>query len=344
MSFDMSMQVGFYDAFGQPVAQHSYAIGAQHGTGTLFAFPSFGGFALGPGDRGHKGVVYPARMWTPRMIGSQPVGIRLPSSLYMALGMGQFRVDPSYLYKVSDWDENRAPDKCEAGLTYAINGVCHQACNRVMWATRMSNFTDCPVNWPDSFSASYWVYGYYGKLTEDVAVNLARRLAARAFPEGQFDVAAKGPPVPEEALPMARAATNELRELNGKALRGYLAGHVSREERQSEIDLMLSVALASHQAEFDPTAMQGILTPDERFRKLKLDLDQQLIRGQVSNAEYAATVNKAFRAMTTELRNVLAADAFEKLFPEQAGGGHFDLVDPALMPVSYAATKALVGA
>lgn len=329
---DSIARAGFYNVLGKPVAHHTYVILER--AGVPWAFPCFGGIALREGYRGASGVVYPADLWTPYMIGSQNVGPGMPASLYMALGMAQFTTTPRTDWRVEDWERywDAAPIveegiACHAGLLYAINGVCHQACNRILWSSRRGAFTECPVNWPPSFSASYWVYGYYGKLTEGDAVALAQELVRR------LDAGAS---VGGHASAVARASATPLGDVVEQIVGsrgGALLAPVSRDERRPELVAMLAAAPEGRAAASAPTTIQGVADLDQRFGALKADLDRQLLRGELTNDAYAQVLNDAFRLMVEELRDALPAATHQQLFGEVGPG--YELVSPSLMPASY---------
>lgn len=85
--FDCTLQVGYYKLSGGPVGEHTFVVGNYNGE--RYAFPCFGGYALSEGEHGDSGVVYPAELWSPYIIGSTRQGNSLPANLYVALGMAQ---------------------------------------------------------------------------------------------------------------------------------------------------------------------------------------------------------------------------------------------------------------
>jgi hypothetical protein len=347
--FDSTITCGYYDAFQVQNIDHTYAL-IDH-QGELYAFPCYGQVARHEGEFGIKNVKYPVDLWTPYMLGSQNVGSSLPANLFVALGMAQFTRTPAYNHRLSDWIEywKKMPDgaACWGGIVYGVSGVCQQVCNRVLWSTREKDFTYCPVNWPPSFSASYWVYGYYGKITEPVAELLARQLVeiartASAPPILQMDrIAAMSvvvpPRLPDVASPPVAASTGvsldpELRTALGKELRKELGGGVKKEERRGDVEQLLSRAPGGAAVTGSSLTLSGVLHPDEKFAALKSELDKQLLRGEIRHQEYADQVNQGFARMLEEFRNVLPAETFASLFPDSSA---HNIVQRDQMPVSY---------
>ena len=347
--FDCKIKAGYYNLFGGPVGEHTFAI-AEQGSDT-YAFPCFGSFAFGEKDRGQVGVVYPATLWSPYMLFSQPQGQELPANLSVALGMAQWEPiqgPPTFL--VSDWDNfwSSLPESlrglspsCNAGITYALTGVCQQACNRILWSTQQDWFTYTPVNWPPSFSASYWVYGYYGKLTEGAAVQFAAGLVAEAkrrttriMYEVSFDADNAGQLALEEANRAAQKTA--LRQT-----RAALKTVAPKIKRNLEVRKMLK-AVPGGKRVVDSKQLSGMLGPDEKFNKLKLELDKQLLRGEVSHDEYAGRVNQAFSQMLEEFRNVLPPVTFRAMFRDVPTDGTIQLIARQQMPESYAPVQEML--
>lgn len=336
--FDSTARAGFYGVAGGKVAHHTYVILEQGGHS--WGFPCFGGLALHEQHRGATRVEYPASLWTPYMLQSQNVGTTLPANLFVALGMAQCSLSPAGNWTVADWesywDENPVEEgiACHTGLAYGVSGVCHQATNRILWASRQGDFTTCPVNWPPSFSASYWVYGYYGKLTEGVATDLASALVAKA----RAGASAGGRSI--ASMSTDQGPDEELNSALGSALREGLRRPQERAERQLELEQILGL---HHSGGLGVAAasMGSVVDCDQAFSQTKRELDQQLLRGEITNQAYAESLNQAFDSLVVELRDRIPAERFGTLFPEHAAGQHPALVRPELMPKSYDSFQAL---
>jgi hypothetical protein len=63
---------------------------------------------------------------------------------------------------IASWGSLATSDiqKSHAGIIYLVTGVCHQACNRVLFAATNDDWGY--INWTPSFEQSYGLYGYYG--------------------------------------------------------------------------------------------------------------------------------------------------------------------------------------
>ncbi len=368
--YDCTMTAGYYK-LGSSSSSSSSSSGSSAGgvgehtfnmaqyKGELYAFPCFGAFAL-QNDPDllallkfkleTLGLVYPAELWSPWMIGSKPQGKSLPANMYVAMGLAQFTplppknpaFDPKGPpdYRVESWKNwwRSLPEKeqgysseCNAGLTYAVTGVCQQASNRILWATRQDQFTYTPVNWPPSFSATYWVYGYYGKLTQAVAIALAGHLIHNAKRQAIGGVSFE---VDSDEMKALKKVGNDAKKASLQKTRKALVNGVPARTRKQEVKKMLAAAPETSLV-IDSKKLGGILAPDEKFNTLKTELDKQLVRGEVSHDEYAAQVNGAFGHMLQEFRNILPPETFKTMFRDVPESGPVEIIARKDMPESY---------
>lgn len=320
--FDCTLRAGYYSLGGGPYAEHTFVTATRDGDAAQFAFPCFGSFGYANGERGHQAVVYPAEFWSPYAIGSRPQGKELRGNLYVALGMARWSTQPGYDYQERDWDNfwSTLPEQlrgyspsCNAGLLYAVTGVCHQATNRILWASRQGDFTTTPVNWPPSFSKSYWVYGYYGKLSEEAAIAFANNLINVVRASG-VGARKSGKTDSDELKAIAKVAEQAtVRSIAQSKAALTTNAAQSAADRGQEIEAMLALT-KSVQISGRVKGPQGIIEIDREFQALKKELDIQLIRGEVSHKEYADKVNAAFCRMMEELRNEMAPEVFKVYF------------------------------
>lgn len=275
--FDCVIKAGYYKLFGQQVGEHTFAIAERNGV--QYAFPCFGCFARQEREHGQTGVVYPAELWTPYMLFSRSQGKSLKANLHVALGMAQRRLEPRTDYRVEDWDNwwNQLPEQlrylspsCNAGLVYAVTGVCQQACNRILWSSQQDAFTHTPVNWPPSFSASYWVYGYYGKLSEPEAIWLATELVKEAKRRASRILYAASAEVTSAATQALEQAEREAGEVSLRRTREALVAGTPGEERQEEVKKMLEAAPGGKEV-VASKKLEGVLAPDEKFHQIKAE-------------------------------------------------------------------------
>ncbi len=343
--YDSNITVGYYRAFGVQFADHTYAIFDYRGE--KWAFPCFGMVAEKEGERGNTGVHYPVDMWTPYMRWHQNVGPNLKGNLFVALGMAQYnRTNPTRNFRLSEWNaywDSGWSDglACYSGIVYGVSGVCHQTCNRILWSSRQFDFTECPVNWPPSFSASYWVYGYYGKTTEHLAISLIKDLIkiAPAMSSHYLSALSDTSGTDRDAAGDAAGAESDCQNLideNASVIGAHLKSGVDASGRRAEIEEMLTHAPEGLEVANQRLPMDGVYEADARFQKVKRELDTQLLRGEVAHQEYAHQINAAFHTMVGELHEALPSNTFETLFPEALLTQPYQLVDPKLMPDNYA--------
>ncbi|MFZ6760876.1 hypothetical protein ACO0K9_27035 [Undibacterium sp. Ji50W] len=330
--FDCTIKAGYYDFIGPGIAQHTFAIAEKNGN--TYAMPCFGSFALREEERGHRGVAYRAELWSPWIIGSQRQGQDLPANLSVALGMAQFNLLPGYDWKVADWDTYWAglsaplrgySPQSWAGIIYGVHGVCHQACNRILWASRLGAFNYTPVNWPPSFSASYWAYGFYGGATEYAATILATALVIKAL-LGESN----------EAMDRLKRSEQLARDVMNHQTRIGLADHSEGAIRQHQVQVILD-RLPQDLQIASPSAVTEIIRFDRAFSKEKLTLDNDIILTNHTNYHdtYAAELNGKFSELLQKFRQVMPTETFNTLFPDVPVGRSFTLIERKLMHEDY---------
>lgn len=327
--YDCRIQAGYYNLAGIDLAHHTYAVAEKDGQ--RHAMPCFGSFALSEGERNNTGVRYPAELWSPSIIWPRQQGQSLPANLSVALGMAQFTVTPYLGWTIAEWDEHwrRNPQlngyslASWAGLLYAVTGVCHQACNRILWSTLQGGFIYSPVNWPPSLSASYWVYGFHGKDAGAAAI-LAAALVVKALLGDKAD---------EGELHKSHELAHSVRRHHVDHI---LNDSTNGEARGHEVRGILD-HLPDDLKMSDPTTVSEIVRHDKIFSTAKNVMDKRLIvTGNTSfHDEYAGKVNDDFRAMLSQFRNIMPPATFARLFPDAVENKNYTLVDRKLMPPNY---------
>jgi hypothetical protein len=320
------VKAGYHDVFAQPIAEHTYVIAEKDGV--QYALPCFGDFAIPGHERGKTGITYPADLYSAD-IWRLPKGNSLDANLYVALGMGQFTLSPRYDYRVQDWEDwwrdNPALDGfspgCHAGIVYGVTGVCHQACNRVLWSSQQDSFWTTPVAWPPSFSLSIFVYGAYGG-----AIEAATALA--------YSLVALAQQAPEEAgaKNLSQAGLDAMGDTY-RLIREALTAGAPDEARRQEVQKLVAAAGGINAPA--PRNLDGVFAADAKFSQLKTELDTQLLRAEVSHDEYANSVNRAFGQMLAELQNALPPETFKALFGGVDTSGPVALIVREQMPESY---------
>ncbi len=324
--YDCNLKAGYYNLAGVDLAHHTYAVAEKNGVAHVM--PCFGSFALGEGDRGHTGVRYEADLWSPSLIWSRNQGKSLPANLSVALGMAQFTLTPYLGWTVDEWNRHwgGSPEYGLAswsGLLYGVTGVCHQACNRILFSTLQGGFLYSPVNWPPSLSASYWVYGFYGK-DYGSAMILAAALVAKAVAGEKAD---------QSELFRAHELAHNLRRHH---IEGVINDQTNGGARAHEVRGLLAY-LPDELKISDPAAIEEIINLDRRFSTQKSDMDRLLIKTSTpsNHDEYAGKVNDDFRTMLNGFRNTMPPETFARLFPDAGENRNYTLINRGMMPANY---------
>lgn len=152
-----SLHAGYYDlTYTADIAQHSFCRSSN------VNFQCYGGLS------GHD-LHFPADLYEPTMFFPDDEGSSEPANLQFARGMAQYTLDPEIK---SNYDSTSGGflglGDC-SGIIYAVDGVCHQMCNRILMADPNGgkNWSHKFINWPPSLYASYWLYDYWGSVTDE---------------------------------------------------------------------------------------------------------------------------------------------------------------------------------
>lgn len=335
--FDSHIRIGYYDLKIEPfpgIAQHTFLI-ADDANGVQHAFPCFGAFALREGHLGRVNVKYPTNFWaqnTPwasnRELGRRFAG----ANLALLYKLGKFQHTPEHNFKLSDWyarwGEGQAGFSFDCGVgiaVYAVQGTCHQACNRLMWTVNRPadpySFVNCPPS--SNFScALYFEHGAWGRFGTawEPALSWVKRW--QGFPNG---LQAGVSPSKEEA----QAFEKDWQACEAGILRetaAYLKSTVNKIDREALMELFQS---ESADATIDAKAIDHMADSLYKIHTDKQELDRLILRGEVSNNDYAATINAAMDQWAQELKTLLPADAFKAF----AGNGEATtVIIPSFMP------------
>lgn len=138
-----TLKIGYYDCFGD-IAEHTYAA-VTTSDGTTQWYDCWGGHS-GSNDN------WPAKFFWKKDYWSRAT----------ETGERELSVDKHWVDGIASWGTYKPQDikKSHAAIAYSINGVCHQACNRVIFPTKNHDWGF--VNYPNSFNISFNLYGYYG--------------------------------------------------------------------------------------------------------------------------------------------------------------------------------------
>ena len=298
---DETARIGYYDLAGGvgALAQHTYAALTGPG-GRPVRFGCYGGTDLNPGPNN----VFPAHFYDPDILNFNPPprGQTSPVALHAARAMASFSMAP----EIRDIYDRRTGGTTGlgdcSGLVYAVMGVCHQMCNRVLWATAINQgFTFARVNWPPSMRASHALYGFAGVAgplgTMQSALDLMKRVM---YPGGEAGVA---------------EAEAEILETWLRELRAHLRDGYTQEARAAALESMFRTAQGGEGlARYSSAEREGILGSDLQIHALKRELDHGLLQGTVAKQDYVATLNASFDSHLRRLSEVMPREGFDTVF------------------------------
>lgn len=218
-----------------------------------------------------------------------------------------------------------------AGIVYAVTGVCHQMCNTITCSTNVDNPFESLINWPPSLNFSKLIYGNRGTLGHVEAVEVYVRELKKCFGNAN-----------EEEFMNANFDTSSLvpafdlihNEMLGE-IKSVLNEGVSRMERRTSIQNMI-----------DGDSIEGfdqLLEIDYATLSKKNELDNALIRGVISNQEYAQKVNGEFKNLAYTYFDVLKEEKFENMFETSLENLEYNIIDVDMMPESYRDIKDALG-
>lgn len=302
-------------------AEHAFVVeGADH-----TRFPCYGG-TTGPK------LQYPAKLHTAWIVGSREIGSSVPADLRLAC----FVASGSTAWRPVFDRMTGGPflfGDC-SGIVYAVSGVCHQMANRILYSTNgitAPDGGDRAVVWPPSLSASYWVYGFFGKCFQRMPVacplGFWEDVVKRTFPGALAAGEEAG-----GAEEVSAAAVDYLR----RSVRLQLESGHAREAREPRVAGLVAGALGAGFAEAEAGRMAALLDADGAFFERKRELDTLLLRGEIASADYAREVNAAWHRMEERAAAVLGEEGYARLFGRPAGEPA-DLVAAELMlePAAY---------
>lgn len=341
-----TMNAGYYhtDMIEPIPLEHTYAF--IDAFGEKYAFPCGGGTALYEGEHKKISVQYPTDIWSWAIFtfACKNLGTNRLANLWMAVAMAQFTDNPILpIFKLSEWEKYWAKGVqddnflCRAGIEYGIDGVCHQICNRVITA---ACFPDVIEVWPPSFNLSRQLYGAHGGLTwEIIALPFMNKLAQKAKSLGQaintLEVSEKE--ITEIANHSAPTMEKELQATYDNVLKKSL-----QTKSDDEFEAQSWQTLSSQTTE---QVMNEIVKPtdvdtqllgkiDAQMKNLKKELDILLIRGEVSQNEYASKVNLIVSEALDQYRKHIHPDFLKQIFPN-LGDEQVQIIDPNLLRDSY---------
>lgn len=318
-----TIQVGWYPINGAKKLHHTFA--HMQYQSKEYAFACYGGTKTA----NNPGKCYPAKFYEPRW--SKKGGI--------CANVDKIKIHPMIAIHLASWsnviDTNRTLYNKKtggsiglgdcAGLTYGVGGVCHQMCNTILSASNINDPLNSLINCSPSMKVSKAVYGFRGSLGHDKLIKtfvskLEKYYAKRNISDINSDELDM-----ELYKVMKELATNSLANL-----KGYLANGASPEERMSIIKDMF--------VEEDPNddLTEVIFNSDADMMQRKCELDNLLIRGEITAEQYANETNNLFTGLVMLYAEVLGETGFQNVFGDLPDKISYDIIDTGILKdVSY---------
>ena len=214
----------------------------------------------------------------------------------------------------------------QAGILYALTGVCHQTANRILFPARAI------VSAAGGYWASVLLYGTYGTSTLPSLIEWEVRkgrcggVASDMMANARGVVAAGAAAQADPALQAYLAKVNGLYAAQAQAATLNLLGNAAQPDiLGQELKLMADYRLADAAPDMAP--LQG-----EQASTLarKAVLDQQLISKHLTPAEYAQQVNALLGELLSKSVSLLGEKTHTQLFGV-APGASIQLVDSDIL-------------
>lgn len=217
-----------------------------------------------------------------------------------------------------------------AGIIYALTGLCHQMCNTITCATNVNDPLHALINWPPSLSASKIIYGNRGIWGHERAISKYVKTLVACYGENMSDDHILDENFDSAALDAELAAINDEQDA---AIRWGLTNGPNADERREFLSELVPNLNES----------QPILDADFETMSLKHELDNLLIRGQLSNEEYAAQMNEATRTLLVRYAEVMGENVFTDAFETGPDTIQYNIINPEYMLDDYEIVKEELG-
>lgn len=217
-----------------------------------------------------------------------------------------------------------------AGIIYGLTGLCHQMCNTITCATNVNDPLNALINWPPSLSASKIIYGNRGIWGHERAIAKYVKTLVACYGDSMGDTYALDENFDSAALDAELAAINEEQDA---AIRWGLTNGPNADERREFLSELVPNLNES----------QPILDADFETMSLKHELDNLLIRGQLSNEEYAARMNEATRTLLVRYAEVMGENVFTDAFETGPDDIQYNIINPEYMLDDYEMVKEELG-
>lgn len=214
----------------------------------------------------------------------------------------------------------------QAGILYALTGVCHQTANRILYPAGVI------VSAAGGYWASVLLYGTYGTSTLPSLIEWEIRKGRCGGVAGDMMANARGAVAAGtvvQADPALRTYLDKVNDLYAAqanaATLSMLSNAAQPDILGQELKLMADYRLANAAPDMAP--LQGEQT---KTLARKAALDQQLITKQLTPAEYARKVNALVGELLSKSVTLLGEQTHTRLFGV-APGASVELVDSDIL-------------
>jgi hypothetical protein len=304
---DAKATCGYYDVKGASsssdrpgdvgvggILHHAFAV-LYPDQGGRVDFGCYGGTDRDPG----KNLVFPADVYRPFIdeVNPRPQGKSMRAALSVARGMAQFTLRPDIRDSYGRTTGGYLNRGDCSGLHYGVEGVCHQMCNRVLWAASGNlGFTHTNVNWSPSMRVSHLLYGFWGVTgSMGAAVRLATELFRGSLPVSLSDA--------------------DLEAAGVAGLKQHLETGYGRDVRTATVNQVMDSMLGRDFSEaYSITHQEGLIEADLEVHRRKRELDLGLLRGTVPAGQYARELNALVAGLVERYGDVLRPADFKAAF------------------------------
>lgn len=317
-----TLYVGWYP-INNHTAEHSYAIMVVNGT--EYRFHCHGG--VSDDDNEYPAVFYhPASIWYTR--DSQKTNYWSVECPYpqMAIHLATWDSDINHI-DMNRYDYDRKSGGYmgtgdSSGLIYGITGLCHQMCNTITCAANPENPLKALINWPASLNSSKILLGNWGTQYREQSILAFMDILKKIYcPYGRANCEA-----PDRSA--AKALDDVLSQCNERMLNGLKATLKDGHPIQERAGIVGSIISGR---EDQAKLQQAILDRDTVVMSEKNELDNLLLRRQISFQEYADQVNSLLNSLLVRYEDVMGQDAFSDHFGAAAAHVNCNVVDTKMM-------------
>lgn len=331
-----NISAGYYAAELWQQVEHTYALGETN-SGQKVYFACFGGIT------GNNQVDQ-----TTLYVGSilkflrKAIGNRMPGDVFIARCIAQFSSTPEIkeVYDAKTGGPTGFGDT--SGLLYGVGGVCHQMCNRILYAMnyRSRETLASGVVWPPSFDASRLLYLNDGTLPTQqpfrvFLMNLSAKIKTLAVSKEK------------EVAKVFASATKEFRKMEQdlflESVQAQIdQGYTEAVSRQMVLQNSLGRTAASEKQvkklSAKATATETMdLTPKlismhKNLLAKKRDLDLPLFEGKISKEDYVTNLNYLVHTFFQETEKIVPEKEYEAMYGIKPGSKIPDVATVVEMP------------